>query len=94
MKFWSEITEQLYNTPEEVIEVEEKAKADAAAAEQYQIDKVMAEKEINESIEYTKKLIKLYTDKYGSFTYEDNIRLSHSDINGLNYLIDMIFGRI
>ena len=94
MKFWSELTEQLYNTPEELQEAEEKVRTEAMAAEQYQIDKAMAKKEINESIDHTKKLIELYTDKYGSFTYEDNIRLSHSDVNGLDYLINMLFGRM
>ena len=94
MKFWSELTEQLYNTPEELQEAEEKVRTEAMAAEQYQIDKAMAKKEINESIDHTKKLIELYTDKYGSFTYEDNIRLSHSDVNRLDYLINMLFGRM
>lgn len=88
MKFWSEVTEKLYDTPEEVIEAEEKARADAAAAEQYQIDKAMAEKEINESIEHTKELVDKYTEKYGSFSC--NVAVP---TNNFYNFFDLLFGK-
>ena len=69
MKFWSEITEKLYDTPEEVIEAEDKAKADAAAAEQYQIDKAMAEKDIEDTIEVLKAKIREFNSKFGTYSY-------------------------
>lgn len=87
MKFWSELTEQLYDTPEALQEAEEKARTEAMAAEQYQIDKAMAEKEINESIAKTRELIDNYVEKYGSFSC--NIELPYCNFGGLfNLLLD------
>ena len=88
MKFWSELTEQLYNTPEELQEAEEKVRIEAMAAEQYQIDKAMAEKEINESIEKTRELIDNYVEKYGTFSY--NVELPH---NNFNDFFSLLFGK-
>ena len=79
MKFWSELTEQLYNTPEELQEAEEKVRTEAMAAEQYQIDKAMAEKEINELIAKTRELIDNYVEKYGTFSC--NIELPYNNFN-------------
>ena len=81
MKFWSEITEKLYDTPEEVIEAEDKAKADAAAAEQYQIDKTMAEKDIEETIGVLKAKIREFNSKFGTYSYCKRNPIELKDFN-------------
>ena len=88
MKFWSELTEQLYDTPEALQEAEEKVRTEALAAEQYQIDKAMAEKEINESIVKTRDLIDNYVEKYGSFSC--NVELPYRNFDGL---LNLLLGR-
>lgn len=67
MKFYSEITEKLYDTPEELQVEEERVRTEAMVAEQREMERINAQIEINEAIENVKKLIKEYTEKYGSY---------------------------
>lgn len=81
MKFWSELTEQLYNTPEELQEAEEKVRTEAMAAEQYQIDKAMAEKDIEETIGVLKAKIREFNSKFGTYCYCERNPIELKDFN-------------
>lgn len=73
MKFYSEITEKLYDTPEELQAEEEKFHAEAMVAEQREIERINAKAEVDEAINNAKQLMDAYIDKYGSYEYRQNI---------------------
>ena len=91
MKYYSEITEKLYDTLEALQAEEEKIRTEAVAAEQREVERINAQIEINEAIENVKKLIREYTEKYGRFTYKDERNTSYP-IVGPNPIIDALFG--
>lgn len=87
MKFYSEITEKLYDTPEELQVEEEKIRTEAAAAEQREMERINAKAEVDEAINNAKQLINAYIDKYGSYDCRQNINNL-----GLSDLCKFLFG--
>ena len=87
MKFYSEITEKLYDTPEELQAEEEKIRTEATAAEQREMERINAKAEVDEAIKNAKQLMDAYVDKYGSYDYRQNI-----DNLGLADLCKFLFG--
>ena len=87
MKFYSELTEQLYDTEKLLVEAEEKLKADAAAAEQRELDRIKEKTEIDEAIANVKTLIKTHVEKYGSFRYDlDDFDITINNFHGFAQL--------
>ena len=67
MKFYSEITEKLYDTPEELQAEEEKFHAECAAAEERTMKYIIREKEVNDAIDNARKLLNEFVRDYGKF---------------------------
>ena len=90
MKYYSEITEKLYDTPEELQVEEEKARTEAMAAEQREMERINAKAEIEEAIERTRKLINDYTHNWRPYSYKANVELKNGE---LVQLCNLLFNR-
>jgi hypothetical protein len=73
MKFYSEITEKLYDTLEDLEAAEQKVNEEAKAAEEREMERINAKAEVDEAIKHAKQLMDAYIDKYGSYDYRQNI---------------------
>ena len=75
VKFYSEITEKLYDTPEELQAEEEKFHTEAA--EEQIMKHIVREKEVNDAIDNVRKLLNEFVRDYGKFRLnkknEDNV---------------------
>ena len=69
MKFYSEITEKLYDTPEELQIEEERVRTEAVAAEQREMERINREAEIDKAIDDTRKMINDFVKDYGYFHF-------------------------
>lgn len=74
MKYFSEITEKLYDSQEELVAAEKKIADEKAAAEKKELERKKDSEKIEKSIDNTQKLIDEFEKKYGvpfDFEYSD-----------------------
>ena len=87
MKFYSEITEKLYDTPEELQTEEEKFRAETAAAEERTMKYIAREKEVNDAIDNARKLLNEFVRDYGKF----RLNKKNEDIDDWNAFFKLFF---
>ena len=87
MKFYSEITEKLYDTPEELQVEEEKLRAECTAAEERTMKYIAREKEVNDAIDNARKLLNEFVRDYGKF----RLNKKNEDIDDWNAFFKIFF---
>lgn len=87
MKFYSEITEKLYDTPEELQAEEEKFRAEATAAEERTMKYITCKKEVDDAIDNARKLLNEFIRDWGSYSYKANVELKNGELIDLCNLL-------
>lgn len=82
MKFYSELTENLYDSIEQLQEAEEARQKELDAARAKEIEKERLKQDIEEQYAYLKEMITTFNEKYGAITFvpRDEIDLKLSNL--------------
>lgn len=87
MKFYSEITEKLYDTPEELQAEEETVRTEAMAAEERTMKYITCKKEVDDAIDNARKLLNEFVRDYGKF----RLNKKNEDIDDWNAFFKIFF---